>query len=105
MKNYLLLSRVSVHNANAMSSIFTIGVPAMTAWLGAMHALERKLGERCDQFLSDIRFTQMAVSYHKTSLQTIRKNGIGYIVMTANPLAVDKKNQVKITTFLKEHLY
>lgn len=95
MKNYLLLSRVSVHNANAMSSIFTIGVPAMTAWLGAMHALERNLGERCDQFLSDIRFTQMAVSYHKTSLQTIRKNGIGYIVMTANPLVVDKKKSSK----------
>ena len=60
-----------------------------------MHGLEMILGERCDQFLRDIRFTEMAVSYHKTSLQTIRKNGIGYIVMTANPLVVDKKKSSK----------
>ena len=46
MKAYLLISRLRIHNANAMSSTLTIGVPAMTAWLGAVHALERKLGER-----------------------------------------------------------
>ena len=95
MKNYLLISRVSVHNANAMSSIFTIGVPAMTAWLGTMHALDRKLGERYAQSLSGIRLTKMAVSYHKTSLQTIRKNRMEYIVMTANPLVIDKKKSNK----------
>ena len=46
MKAYLLISHLRIHNANAMSSTLTIGVPAMTAWLGAVHALERKLGER-----------------------------------------------------------
>ena len=45
MKAYLLISHLRIHNANAMSSTLTIGVPAMTAWLGAVHALERKLGE------------------------------------------------------------
>lgn len=38
MKAYLLISRLRIHNANAMSSTLTIGVPAMTAWLGqSMH--------------------------------------------------------------------
>lgn len=45
MKAYLLISHLRIHNANAMSSTLTIGVPAMTAWLGAVHALERKLGK------------------------------------------------------------
>lgn len=39
MKAYLLISHLRIHNANAMSSTLTIGVPAMTAWLGAVHAL------------------------------------------------------------------
>jgi len=42
-KRLLLLPHLKVHNANALSSPFTIGFPAMTAWLGAVHALQRKL--------------------------------------------------------------
>ncbi|URE77392.1 type I-F CRISPR-associated protein Csy2 [Providencia stuartii] len=41
--NLLKLPHLKVHNANALSSPFTIGFPAMTAWLGFMHALELKL--------------------------------------------------------------
>ena len=61
-KKYLLLRQVKIHNANAFSSPLTIGFPAMTAWLGAMHALERKL-RQCES-LSDIRLTKLAVSCH-----------------------------------------
>ncbi len=43
MKNILLIPRIKIHNANALSSPYTIGFPAMTAWLGAVHALERKM--------------------------------------------------------------
>ena len=39
MKTYIVLPDVQIHNANAMSSTYTIGFPAMTAWLGAVHAL------------------------------------------------------------------
>ena len=42
-KQYLLLSNLHIHNANAMSSSYTIGFPAITGWLGAVHALERNL--------------------------------------------------------------
>ncbi|PIU55383.1 MAG: type I-F CRISPR-associated protein Csy2, partial [Deltaproteobacteria bacterium CG07_land_8_20_14_0_80_38_7] len=32
IKRLLLLPHIKVHNANALSSPFTIGFPAMTAW-------------------------------------------------------------------------
>ena len=43
MKKYILIPELKIHNANALSSSLTIGVPAMTAWLGAVHALERRI--------------------------------------------------------------
>lgn len=64
MKAYLLISHLRIHNANAMSSTLTIGVPAMTAWLGAVHALERKLGERREPALEGIRLVKQR--YHIT---------------------------------------
>lgn len=39
MRRFILISHLKIHNANAMSSPFTIGFPAMTAWLGVIHAL------------------------------------------------------------------
>lgn len=87
MKAYLLISHLRIHNANAMSSTLTIGVPAMTAWLGAVHALERKLGERRSR-LWRIRLVKTAVSYHKTNLQIYKGPGdyVNSLVGTANPL-------------------
>ena len=35
MKKVLLIPHVKILNANALSSPYTIGFPAMTAWLGA----------------------------------------------------------------------
>ena len=86
MKKYLLLRQVKIHNANAFSSPLTIGFPAMTAWLGAMHALERKL--RQHEALSAIRLTKLAVSCHDFNLQTYKGPGdyVNSVIITANPL-------------------
>ncbi|RXE46778.1 type I-F CRISPR-associated protein Csy2 [Chromohalobacter israelensis] len=43
VKNLLVLPRLHVQNANAISSPMTWGFPAMSAFVGMMHALERKL--------------------------------------------------------------
>lgn len=85
-KKYLLLRQVKIHNANAFSSPLTIGFPAMTAWLGAMHALERKL--RQHEALSDIRLTKLAVSCYDFNLQTYKGPGdyVNSVIITANPL-------------------
>lgn len=86
IKTYLLLRQVKIHNANAFSSPLTIGFPAMTAWLGAMHALERKL--RCNETLSGIRLKKLAVSCHDFKLQTYKGPGdyVNSVIITSNPL-------------------
>lgn len=86
MKTYLLLRQVKIHNANALSSPLTIGFPAMTAWLGFMHALERKMRQQPE--LEDVRFKKLAVSCHDWDLQTYKGAGdyVNSIIITANPL-------------------
>ena len=87
MRHFLLISHVQLHNANAMSSPYTIGFPAMTAWLGAVHALQRKLNQQgCDVYLSKV-----AVSCHDFNLQTYKGRGdfVHSIIGTANPLDKD----------------
>lgn len=87
-RHFLLIPHLKIHNANAMSSPFTIGFPAMTAWLGSMHALERKLHVK---ELQRLRLTRLAVSCHQFDLQTYKGKGdyVHSIVGTANPLDRD----------------
>ena len=39
MKKILYIPKIKIHNANALSSPYTIGFPAMTAWGGGVHAI------------------------------------------------------------------
>ncbi|GAB6068939.1 type I-F CRISPR-associated protein Csy2 [Thiomicrorhabdus hydrogeniphila] len=93
----ITLPHIKVHNANAMSSPYTIGFPAMTAWLGAVHALQRKLQT---QGFEQIRFDAVGVVCHHLDLQT-HKDVNAYesvIIGTANPL--DKSG--KRPSFIEE---
>jgi len=85
MKDILLIPNIKVHNANALSSPYTIGFPAMTAWLGFMHALERKL-KNTD--FSKVKFTGIIVSCLDMDLQTYKGKGdyVHSIKATSNPL-------------------
>ncbi|EQB35546.1 hypothetical protein M947_09705 [Sulfurimonas hongkongensis] len=82
------MPHIKVHNANALSSPFTIGFPAMTAWLGATHALQRKLN--VDGF-KELKFKATGVLSHKADLQTFKGVGdyVHSIVGTGNPLDKD----------------
>ena len=93
MMPYLLIQNIHIQNANAMSSPVTIGFPAMTAWLGGVHALERRLRER--EGLSDISFTGVAVSCHAFDLQTYRGKGAyeDSISLFAKPLTSKSKQK------------
>lgn len=88
IRQLLLLPHIKVHNANALSSPYTIGFPAMTAWLGATHALQRKLNS--DGFEA-LKFIATGVVSHKTDLQTFKGVGdyVHSIVATGNPLDKD----------------
>lgn len=84
-KQLLLLPHIKIHNANALSSPFTIGFPAMTAWLGAVHALQRKLNSAG---FEELRFISTGVISHQCDLQTYKGNGdyVHSIIGTGNPL-------------------
>lgn len=83
-KRVLRIPHLRIHNANALSSPFTIGFPAMTAWLGAAHALQRKLNERG----VSVTIVATGVISHQMDLQTYRGSNdfVSSIVGTGNPL-------------------
>jgi CRISPR-associated protein Csy2 len=87
MKNILLIPYIQIHNANALSSPYTIGFPAMTAWLGAVHALQRQLKTRDIDF-EDLDFKSVGIVCHDINLQTHKGNSdfVYSIVGTGNPL-------------------
>ena len=90
IKTVLIIPHILVHNANALSSPFTIGFPAMTAWLGATHALQRKLNS--DGFEA-LKFDATAVLSHKADLQVHKGVGdyVNSIIGTSNPVDKDGK--------------
>lgn len=87
-RRFLLIPHLQIHNANAMSSPYTIGFPALTAWLGGVHVLHRHLREHD---LTDIDLISVAISCHCLDLQTYKGQGdfLHSIVGTANPLDKD----------------
>lgn len=89
MRTYLLISKMKIHNANALSSPYTIGFPAITAWLGGIHALERRLKS---QGFAGVKLTKVGVSCHRFTIHTQKGVGDRYwsVVGTANPLEKNK---------------
>ena len=90
MKAYLLIPHIRIHNANAMSSPYTVGFPAMTGWLGGVHALQRRLQATG---WAEVFLQKLAVVCHQCDLQTYQGTG-DYresIVGTANPLKRSRK--------------
>ncbi|MBU2966943.1 type I-F CRISPR-associated protein Csy2 [Amphritea sp. 2_MG-2023] len=87
-RRLLVLPHLKVHNANALSSPFTIGFPAMTAWLGFVHALQRRLNAKG---YPELRFTGTGVISHQCDLQTYQGPGdfVHSIIGTANPVDKD----------------
>ncbi len=89
-RNILLIRHIQVHNANAFASPYSIGFPAMTAWLGAVHALERKIkqDERFNEELDDLVFSSVAVVCHDFKLHAYKGvNDFDQVMIgTGNPL-------------------
>ncbi len=89
MRPFLLIPHIRIHNANAMSSPYSIGFPAMTAWLGAVHALQRKLQQLPD--FESLCLSKVGISCHQLEVQTHRSKGdfVSSIIGTGNPLGKD----------------
>ncbi len=88
---YLMIPHLQIQNANAASSPYTVGFPAMTAWLGMVHALQRRI--QCREELKKISMTRAAVICHNCDLQVFHDEGnfYGSLIGTANPLKKNRK--------------
>ena len=90
MKTYLAISQLRIHNANALSSLYTVGFPAMTAWLGAVHALQRHIQQH--DGLQQAALPRMAVSCHDCDVQLYDgpqhgpRDRVQSVIGPANPL-------------------
>lgn len=80
----LVLPRVRVQNANAVSSPMTWGFPAITAFVGFMVALERRLGAD-----AGIRFQGVGVVCHGFEPQVTTQGYTRSFSLTRNPVLAD----------------
>ena len=87
MSEYVLLKRVRVQNANALSSPFTFGFPAVTAFLGFAHALQRQVNPTADP--DELLITGVGIVSHALDLQDHQDNYSRTLRLTANPLDKD----------------
>jgi len=79
----LVLPWQRVQNANCISSPLTWGFPAMSAILGFVHALERKIKPRCN----DLSFGGVGVICHRFEAQIYSpERGDKVFRLTRNPL-------------------
>ncbi|ARS52978.1 type I-F CRISPR-associated protein Csy2 [Kushneria konosiri] len=98
IQHLLILPRLRIQNANAISSAMTWGFPAMSAFMGAIHALERHLPE-------DIKllFEGIGVVCHHIEPQVIEGGFTRAFHLTRNP--VDKSgNTAAIVEEGRAHL-
>ena len=80
----LVLPRLRIQNANAISSPLTWGFPSMTAFLGLMHAVERRLPEGFGWGL-----VGAGVICHDFQAQTTRGSFTHTFHLTRNPVDKD----------------
>ena len=100
IQNILTIPKIDIAEANAFSSPFTVGFPAMTAWLGAMHALERKLRS---QDFTDFRVNGVGVISNEFELRAIKSGYITSIIGERHPLKKKKNsNEFVSPSFVEE---
>lgn len=83
----MVLPRLRVQGANALSSPLTHGFPSMTAFLGLMWALERKTQAAG----MDLQFNAVSVVAHDYDEQTHKSGYISSFRLTRNPMGKDGK--------------
>lgn len=88
LKYYLVFDHVNIQGANAISSPLTYGFPAITGFLGSIHALNRKIDPETSVYLDGV-----LIACHDCDVQTYRANSYADYTfkLTRNPLGKDGK--------------
>lgn len=89
MRQYLLIKKLQVQNANALSSSFTYGFPAVTAFLGFAHALQRFLNKDYANDFGDLIVSGVGIASHSFVMQDYKGQYESTLKLTANPLDKD----------------
>lgn len=84
-KALLVLPHLRIQNANAISSPMTWGFPAMSAYIGFMHALERRLPNSLE-----VEFSSIGTICHDYEAQT-HQGYVNTFNLTRNPVGKDGK--------------
>ncbi|MBV4397105.1 type I-F CRISPR-associated protein Csy2 [Advenella alkanexedens] len=89
LSNYLVLNKIRIQNANAISSPLTYGFPAISGFIGAIHALNRKI----KNIFPGIRLDGTLIACHEYHLHAYRPyNSADYTFnLTRNPIKKDGK--------------
>jgi CRISPR-associated protein Csy2 len=84
LRYYLFFDHVKIHNANAISSPLTYGFPAISGFLGAIHALSRKIESENPIYLDGV-----LIACHECDVQVYRPNNYADYTfrLTRNPLS------------------
>lgn len=82
MSSYITLSQIQIQNANCVNGL-TFGFPAVTHFLGYIHALSRKLEKSHDLTLGGC-----AIACHQHQIHAYQPKGFGEYIfaLTRNPL-------------------
>ncbi|WP_303814091.1 type I-F CRISPR-associated protein Csy2 [Selenomonas ruminantium] len=101
-KYYLIIPHLKIINANADSSPYTVGFPAMTAWMGMVHALERNLKQH--DSLQNIKLPKVSISCHSCTLQAYMDKYMYYPSLTGKkkPLIPINKHDFGQPPFIEE---
>ncbi len=80
-----IIPHLKIQNANAFSSPYSVGFPAVTAWMGMAHKLQREMQNKG---FSDFEVKGVGICSHDFHLHTHKgpSDYVASIVGTANPL-------------------
>jgi len=84
MSRYILIRRLQVRNANSISSPLTYGIPAVTAFMGFSHALQRHFNARSGS--NDFCVIGVGIVSHHFEMLDHKDNYTRTLQLTANPL-------------------
>lgn len=70
--NYLLIDKINIKAANTISSPITYGFPAVNGFLGAVHALSRKIPR--EEYTDQVYLDGVMIAHHESRLHASRSN-------------------------------
>ncbi len=94
MRKFLIIEKINIVDANAFSSAYTVGFPALPAWLGFVHNLERKLST----IFEDIKLSRVGIVCNTFDSRLFKPNKFSknYVIEKRHPLVKDGKTDAFI---------